>query len=242
MQLGSITISLTVSLYFGGFITSQFEDPQTSYLVILFTALAIGIVGIIYALFMEQSLQIEKEKRTAFFQLSSITDCFRTIFKVKENRVQKLVVTFVFFSLNICFITPEFEYMMGRLKYKDFDRSLFNYYSGSKNALDGLSTLLVLPAILTFFPITDLALIIFGLISTSIGYLLIMLSDESWPGAAFGWPLWTLCLTYRCFANPICATLTHVSRSGLIATACRSSMTKLVSPRDIGKPFDPSPT
>ena len=21
--------------------------------------------------------------------------------------------------------------------------------------------------------------------------------DESWPGAAFGWPLWTLCLTYR---------------------------------------------
>ena len=242
MLLGSITISLTVSLYFGGFITSQFEDPQTSYLVILFTALAIGIIGIIYALSMQQSLQIEKEKRTAFFQLSSITDCFRTIFKVKENRVQKLVVTFVFFSLNICFITPEFEYMMGRLKYKDFDRSLFNYYSGSKNALDGLSTLLVLPAILTFFPITDLALIIFGLISTSIGYLLIMLSDESWPGAAFGWPLWTLCLTYRCFVNPICATLTHVSRSGLIATACRSSMTKLVSRRDIGKPFDPSPT
>ena len=195
--LGSITISLTISLYFGGFITSQFEDPHDSYLVILFTALAIGIVGIIYALFMEQSLEIEKEKRTAFFQISSITDCFRTIFKVKENRAQKLVVTFIFFSLNITFITPDFEYMMGRLKYKEFDRSMFSYYSGTKNGQDGLSTLLVLPAILTFFNITDLALLIFGLISTSIGFLLIMLSDESWPGAAYGWPLWTLCLTYR---------------------------------------------
>ena len=160
---------------------------------------------------MEQSLEIEKEKRTAFFQISSITDCFRTIFKVKENRAQKLVVTFIFFSLNITFITPDFEYMMGRLKYKEFDRSMFSYYSGTKNGQDGLSTLLVLPAILTFFTITDLALLIFGLISTSIGFLLIMLSDESWPGAAYGWPLWTLCLTYRwgvkfCKLGNICAT------------------------------------
>ena len=189
---------------------------------------------------MEQSLQIEKEKRTAFFQISSITDCFRTIFKVKENRAQKLVITFVFFSLNICFITPEFEYMMGRLKYKDFDRSMFNYYSGTKNAQDGLSTLLVLPAILTFFPITDLALLIFGLMSTSIGFLIIMLSDESWPGAAYGWPLWMLCLTYRWLVNGQVLSIQKFTRSGLIATACRSSMTKLVSPRDIGKPVDPT--
>ena len=129
--------------------------------------------------------------------------------------------------------------MMGRLKYKEFDRSMFSYYSGTKNGQDGLSTLLVLPAILTFFNITDLALLIFGLISTSIGFLLIMLSDESWPGAAYGWPLWTLCLTYRwwvefCKPGNICATLT-LSRMGLVGAACRSSMTKLVSPGDIGK-------
>ena len=130
---GSITIALTVSLYFGGFITSLFDDPHDSYLVILFTALAIGIIGIVYALFMEQSLEVVEEKKTPFFQLSSITECFRIIFKVKENRAQKLVVTFVFFAMNITFITPDFEYMMGRLKYKDFDRSMFNYYSGTKN-------------------------------------------------------------------------------------------------------------
>ena len=130
---GSITIALTVSLYFGGFITSLFDDPRESYLVILFTALAIGIIGIVYALFMEQSLEVVEEKKTPFFQLSSITECFRVIFKVKENRAQKLVVTFVFFAMNITFITPDFEYMMGRLKYKDFDRSMFNYYSGTKN-------------------------------------------------------------------------------------------------------------
>ena len=80
--------------------------------------------------------------------------------------------------MNMTFVTPDFEYMMGRLKYKDFDRSMFNYYSGTKNAQDGLSTLLVLPAILTFFNITDLALIIFGLISSNIGYLLIMFRYE----------------------------------------------------------------
>ena len=130
---GSITIALTVSLYFGGFITSLFDDPHDSYLVILFTALAIGIIGIVYAFFMEQSLEVVEEKKTPFFQLSSITECFRVIFKVKENRAQKLVVTFVFFAMNITFITPDFEYMMGRLKYKDFDRSMFNYYSGTKN-------------------------------------------------------------------------------------------------------------
>ena len=130
---GSITIALTVSLYFGGFITSLFDDPRESYLVILFTALAIGIIGIVYAFFMEQSLEVVEEKKTPFFQLSSITECFRVIFKVKENRAQKLVVTFVFFAMNITFITPDFEYMMGRLKYKDFDRSMFNYYSGTKN-------------------------------------------------------------------------------------------------------------
>ena len=157
----------------------MFEDPHDSYLVILFTALAIGIIGIIYAIFMEQSLEIDEEKRTPFFQISSITDCFRTIFKVKENRAQKLVVTFVFFAMNMTFVTPDFEYMMGRLKYPDFDRSMFNYYSGTKNAQDGLSTLIVLPAILTFFNINDLALIIFGLISSNIGYLLIMFRCKS---------------------------------------------------------------
>ena len=172
--IGSITISLTVSLYFGGFITDQFDDPHDSYLVILFTALAIGIIGIVYALFMEQSLEIEKERKTPFFQISNITDCFRTIFKVKENRAQKLLVTFVFFSMNITFITPDFEYMMGRLKSPEFDRSMFNYFSGTKNAQDGLSTLVVLPLILTFFSITDLALLLFGLISTTAGFLLIM--------------------------------------------------------------------
>ena len=37
-----------------------------------------------------------------------------------------------------------------------------------------MSTLLVLPVILTFFAISDLALIIFGLVSQTLGFLLIM--------------------------------------------------------------------
>ena len=37
-----------------------------------------------------------------------------------------------------------------------------------------MSTLLVLPAVLTFFAISDLALIIFGLVSQTVGFLLIM--------------------------------------------------------------------
>ena len=43
-----------------------------------------------------------------------------------------------------------------------------------------MSTLLVLPAVLTFFAISDLALIIFGLVSQTVGFLLIMFrSDEN---------------------------------------------------------------
>ena len=43
-----------------------------------------------------------------------------------------------------------------------------------------MSTLLVLPVILTFFAISDLALIIFGLVSQTVGFLLIMFrSDEN---------------------------------------------------------------
>ena len=37
-----------------------------------------------------------------------------------------------------------------------------------------MSTLLVLPAVLMFFAISDLALIIFGLVSQILGFLLIM--------------------------------------------------------------------
>ena len=37
-----------------------------------------------------------------------------------------------------------------------------------------MSTLLVLPAVFTFFAISDLALIIFGLVSQTVGFLLIM--------------------------------------------------------------------
>ena len=41
-----------------------------------------------------------------------------------------------------------------------------------------MSTLLVLPAVLTFFAISDLALIIFGLVSQTVGFLLIMFRWE----------------------------------------------------------------
>ena len=41
-----------------------------------------------------------------------------------------------------------------------------------------MSTLLVLPAVLMFFAISDLALIIFGLVSQTVGFLLIMFRWE----------------------------------------------------------------
>ena len=41
-----------------------------------------------------------------------------------------------------------------------------------------MSTLLVLPAVLMFFAISDLTLIIFGLVSQTVGFLLIMFRWE----------------------------------------------------------------
>ena len=170
---------MTAGHYFGAFITGQFENPRDSYLVLLFTAGAIGVIGVLYALLMEQSCGINEEQRTPFFQLSSVKDCFKTVFKEKENRAAKLVACFIFFSGNIFVITPEFEYLMGRLKYKEFDRSMFNYYTGTKNGGMALSALFLLPGLLAFFNITDLVLMIFGLTSTILGYLVVMFRWES---------------------------------------------------------------
>ena len=103
---------MTAGHYFGAFITGQFENPRDSYLVLLFTAGAIGVIGVLYALLMEQSCGINEEQRTPFFQLSSVKDCFKTVFKEKENRAAKLVACFIFFSGNIFVITPEFEYLI----------------------------------------------------------------------------------------------------------------------------------
>ena len=194
---GMISLSLTLGYYFGGFINGLFEDPTDSYYVIFFTSLAICIIGIIYTLFMEQSVYMDPEKRTPFFQLSHIVDCIRTVFKQGENQAQILVAIFVFGAANMALITTDFEYMMSRLKYKEFDRSLFTYYSGTKTALDCLSVLLLLPIVLSMAKISDLAMIAMGLLSTTIGFLVVMLSDESWPGASTGWPLWVLAATVR---------------------------------------------
>ena len=194
---GMISFSLTLGYYFGGFINGLFEDPTHSYYVIFFNSLAICIVGIIYTLFMEQSVYMDPEKRTPFFRFSNIVDCIRTVFKQGENQTQILIAIFVFGAANLALITTDFEYMMSRLKYADFDRSLFTYYSGTKTALDCLSVLLLLPLVLSMTKISDLALIAMGLLSTTAGFLVVMLSDESWPGASTGWPLWVLSATVR---------------------------------------------
>ena len=195
---GCITVSIMMGAYFAAFITGAFEDTQLGYYVILFTALALGILGIIYTVFfLEQSIHLDPDKKETFFKIDHITDSFKAIFAIKENRFKKMAAVFIFCSVNMVFVTTDFEYMMGRLKFKNFDRSLFTFYSGTKQGQDGLSLLVLLPLLLSMFRISDLAIMLFGLATTSLGYVLLMVSDEGWPGADWGWPFWVSCALYK---------------------------------------------
>ena len=131
-----ITISLMGGMYYGAFITNAFEDVETGYYVIFGSSLAIGVLGSLYAVFMEESMKCNPEKKTRFFSLSNVKDSIRVVFIKKENRMEKLIAIFIFLSATQASWTIDYEYMMGRLKYQDFDRSLFSIYSGTKQGQD----------------------------------------------------------------------------------------------------------
>ena len=195
---GCITVSIMMGSYYGAFITGAFEDAQLGFYVLLFTALALGVLAIIYTVFiLEQSSHLDPETKETFFQLDHITNSFKAIFTIRQNRFKKMASVFIFCSANMVFVTIDFEYMMGRLKFKNFDRTLFTIYSGTKQGQDGLSLLVLLPILLTMVRISDLAIMLFGLTTTTMGYVLLMVSDEGWPGADWGWPFWVSCACYK---------------------------------------------
>ena len=193
-----ITLSLMAGNFLSGFIAGIFFDANTGYLLNLFLSMTLCILGVLYSLFvLNHSYEIEQEKKTTFFRIGHLVDAYRSVFQIKENRLEKLVAVFVFFSATICSVTMDFEYMMGQLKYPEFNRAIFSIYAGLKQGQDGVWLVLLLPLILSYIKISDLALIIIFQVATTIGYILPMISDESWPGAAHGWPFWVLCFLYK---------------------------------------------
>ena len=200
LAAGCITMSLTAGYYFSALIGSVFPDDQDQgFCVLLFTSLGIGIIGIFYTIFILEESRPRKEEKTKFFDFSNVMDCFKIVFKVKENRLKKMIACFTFFCVNIGTITTDFEYMMSKKKYSMFKEriSMFTIYNGTKQGFDGAVLLIVLPILLQFVHISDQMLILIGLGSVTGGYALIMFSDESWAGSEFGWPLFVLAILYR---------------------------------------------
>eukprot|EP00092_Neocalanus_flemingeri_P040034 GFUD01043604.1.p1 GENE.GFUD01043604.1~~GFUD01043604.1.p1 ORF type:complete len:483 (+),score=90.62 GFUD01043604.1:175-1623(+) len=177
-------MSILNGIFSLGFVIGvQLGAATASYWVVILLSLGFGCLGLSYTIFvLKESNRKENIEATAsLISRVHIKESFKTAFRRREDgrHLAILVLLSSFLVLMLCINTTDFDFLMTRLKF-DWESQEFSNYLTVQRLSRLTSLLVLLPILSSIFKVSDTYIILFGLLVTTLAYLLLCLTPISW--------------------------------------------------------------
>ena len=179
----TMRMSILNGIFSLGFVIGiQTGSAISNYWTVFALSTAFGVVGLLYTLVIiqEKSKTQENSKSVRILGCSSIRDSFWTAFGKRSGgrRMQVLVFLASFMSLMLCLNTGDYDYLMTRLKF-GWTVSEWGNYLTVQRVTRVVSLLLLLPFLSSILGISDMVIIICGLVITALSYTVMCLTHTA---------------------------------------------------------------
>lgn len=229
----TMRLSILNGVFSGGYIVGtalggKIFKAYENYYVNFGISIGIGLVGLIVAMFIKESVRRDETVvQKSFFDLENVKQSFQTTFKPRQNsgrvHVILLVVNFAIFMF--CLNTNHFDYLLSINKYS-WDAADFSYYVSIQRTCRLVGLFLILPILSRVFKLGDALIASMGTVLSVIGYTLMAFGTREWLGPNGDWPVgWIMYLSAILQFNSI------------ITVTIRSQCTKEVERNEIGRIF-----
>jgi len=215
----TLRMSILTGVFSLGYVIGvQIGGRVTNYVVIFVVALALSVLGLLYALFVLKESLVVSARRAGL--IANLTAGFTAVLRRREGRTRLFILIFFFQfqAFMLCVNTGEYDYLMTRLKFS-WQRTDFSNYLTAQRVARLVGLWVVLPLVSRFLKVADGIVVSVGCLVTTISYLILTVSTPSWGG---DWPVY----------------LSAVLQFNSVTTvAIRSSMSKLVEVDEVGRMF-----
>lgn len=216
----TLRMSLLNGIFSLGFVIGiQIGSTISDYWTVFFISTSMGCLGLLYTLIViaeKPKVSVQEKKCCGHFGLSPIKENIKTALKERKEgkRTILLMLLLSFFALMLCLNTGDFDYLMTRLKFGWSSRDWGNYLTVQR-VTRLVSLIIMLPVLTSLLHVSDIMIVIGGLIVTAVSYSI-------------------MCLTNLDMMMYVAA---GTQMNSITSVAIRSQLSKIVESSEIGKIF-----